>query len=168
MTENKNLYHKLALIQSQLSGIKKGAYNAFQKYYYFTESQALLTLKPLFSQQKLALTFSDSPQSFELEKGEKEWVVKYLKKAIFTNAENPTEQLTFHFWAVGSNADPAKAKGAAETYAIKYFLSKFFLLPVVDNLDPDQADSNRNRELTPAEKQKVQEILTRHKLKSHA
>jgi hypothetical protein len=35
--------------------------------------------------------------------------------------------------------DIAKAKGSAETYAIKYFLTKFFLIPVVDNLDPDNS-----------------------------
>jgi hypothetical protein len=57
---------------------------------------------------------------------------------VFTNLENPTEQLTFHFWATGQNTDIAKAKGAAETYALKYFLTKFFLIPTSDNLDPDQ------------------------------
>ena len=31
----------------------------------------------------------------------------------------------------------AKAKGCAETYAIKYLLSKFFLIPVKDTTDPD-------------------------------
>ncbi|CAJ0840538.1 10153_t:CDS:2 [Entrophospora sp. SA101] len=39
--------------------------------------------------------------------------------------------------AIGSNSDPAKAKGCAETYAIKYFLTKFFLIPTTDELDPD-------------------------------
>src|SRR5436305_743113 len=52
-------------------------------------------------------------------------MVRYGKKAILTNSEKPEEQLTFHFLAIGSNTDPAKAKGCAETYAIKYFLSKF-------------------------------------------
>ncbi|CAG8739503.1 8533_t:CDS:2, partial [Cetraspora pellucida] len=36
----------------------------------------------------------------------------------------------------------AKAKGSAETYAVKYFLQKFFLLPVDSNLDPDAFDSS--------------------------
>ncbi|CAG8669394.1 7084_t:CDS:2, partial [Cetraspora pellucida] len=35
------------------------------------------------------------------------------------------------------NNDPAKAKGSAETYAMKYFLSKLFLMPVKDEGDPD-------------------------------
>ncbi|CAI2187101.1 2342_t:CDS:2 [Funneliformis geosporum] len=37
----------------------------------------------------------------------------------------------------GKNQDIAKAKGCAETYAIKYFLTKFFLIPTTDELDPD-------------------------------
>ena len=47
------------------------------------------------------------------------------------------ETETFKFWACGSNDDLAKAKGSAETYAVKYFLMKFFLIPTKENLDPD-------------------------------
>ena len=94
-------------------------------------------------------------------------MVQYLKRAILTNSENPTEQLTFNFWATGQNTDLAKAKGSAETYAIKYFLTKFFLIPISDNLDPDreQWTSNQNKELTGEEKKRVEEFLERHKLK---
>jgi hypothetical protein len=69
--------------------------------------------------------------------------------------------------ALGSNQDIAKAKGSAETYAIKYFLTKFFLIPITDNLDPDreQWTSRQDRELTEEEKKKVEEVLERHKLK---
>jgi hypothetical protein len=38
---------------------------------------------------------------------------------------------------MAQNTDLAKAKGSAETYAIKYFLQKFFLIPTDNNLDPD-------------------------------
>ncbi|CAG8558554.1 18907_t:CDS:2, partial [Racocetra persica] len=41
---------------------------------------------------------------------------------------------------MATNTDLAKAKGSAETYAVKYFLQKFFLLPVDSNLDPDAFD----------------------------
>jgi hypothetical protein len=51
--------------------------------------------------------------------------------------ENIQERLEFSFSACGGNTDIAKAKGSAETYAIKYFLLKFFLIPTADNLDPD-------------------------------
>src|SRR2546423_9667103 len=64
-------------------------------------------------------------------------MVRYGKQATLTNSEDPKEQLTFYLLAIGSNSDPAKAKGCAETYAIKYFLTKFFLIPITDELDPD-------------------------------
>src|SRR2546430_16738767 len=53
------------------------------------------------------------------------------------NAELPEERVNFSFVAIGQNNDPAKAKGSAETYALKYFLSKLFLIPVKDEMDPD-------------------------------
>jgi hypothetical protein len=71
MNQN-NIYQKLALIQKQLKGIKKRNYNSFQKYYYFTESQAIQGIKPLLEQYKLSLTFSDNPSNCVIEKGEKE------------------------------------------------------------------------------------------------
>ncbi|CAJ0642252.1 2345_t:CDS:2, partial [Entrophospora sp. SA101] len=70
----------------------------FKSKEYFNEQQALNILKPLLTEHKLTLTFSD---------------------------------------AAGQNVDIAKAKGCAETYAIKYFLTKFFLIPTTDELDPD-------------------------------
>jgi hypothetical protein len=39
----------------------------------------------------------------------------------------------------------AKAKGSAETYAIKYFLTKFFLIPVKDEGDPDYGKSEKDK-----------------------
>lgn len=135
------IYQKIFAIQNELtSGIRKGKLNKFQNYWYFTEEQILQKLKPLLANHQLVMTFSDveSENSFTYEKSEKEYLVKYLKKAILTSSEKPEEQLVYYFWAVGSNTDPARAKGSAETYAVKYFLSKFFLIPISDTLDPDQ------------------------------
>ncbi|CAG8507511.1 8229_t:CDS:2 [Cetraspora pellucida] len=49
---------------------------------------------------------------------------------------------------MATNTDLAKAKGSAETYAVKYFLQKFFLLPVDSNLDPDAFDGSSGTETT--------------------
>ncbi|CAH1770167.1 11743_t:CDS:2, partial [Entrophospora sp. SA101] len=94
----------------------------FKSKEYFNEQQALNILKPLLTEHKLTLTFSD---------------------------------------AAGQNVDIAKAKGCAETYAIKYFLTKFFLIPTTDELDPDITKSHEHsnrlksgRQETPAEIQK--------------
>ena len=165
MTQS-NIYQKLHQIQSKLTHLTKTEENKFQHYKYVSEYQILTILKPLLAESKLTLTFSDEisipgglKEHWQTSK-DKEWTVQYLKKAILTNSENSQEQLTFHFWACGSNSDLAKAKGCAETYAVKYFLQKLFLIPTSDNLDPD-----KERTLTPEEKKQVAEVLERHKLK---
>lgn len=162
-----NLYQKLHLVQSQTEKISRTELNKYQNYKYFTEQQALNILKPLLAEQKLTLTFSDEDNHSYLEAskkdGEKEWTVQYLKKAILTNCEQPTEQLTFHFWAIGSNSDPAKAKGCAETYAIKYFLTKFFLIPTTDELDPDVTkDYEHANRLKDGRQETAEQIQRRH------
>jgi hypothetical protein len=122
----------------------------------------------LLAEQKLTLTFSDNPGEVTTEKTEKEWMVRYGKQAILTNSEKPEEQLTFHFWAIGSNNDPAKAKGCAETYAIKYFLTKFFLIPTTDELDPDVTkDHEHANRLANGQKETPQQIQKRHEEKDH-
>jgi len=177
---NLNIYQKLHTIQSKLNHLTKMELNKFQHYKYVSEYQILTILKPLLEEQKLTLTFSDeiTPTKYDensvsyddenltnlyFKKEDKEWVIKYLKKAVLTNAEKPEEQLTYYFWAMGQNTDIAKAKGSAETYAIKYFLMKFFLIPTSDNLDPDKIGGKK--ELTEEEKEKVEEVLERHELK---
>ena len=163
MNQN-NIYQKLHQIQSKINHLTKTEENKYQHYKYVSEYQILTILKPLLTETKLILLFSDAKESFVKEKPEKEWVVHYQKQAILINSENRQEHLTFYFWACGSNTDLAKAKGSAETYAIKYFLQKLFLIPTSDNLDPDRLDT-RNNELTEGEKKKVEEVLARHKLK---
>lgn len=158
-----NIYQKLQVIQANTGAISKTELNKFQNYKYFTEQQALNILKPLLAEQKLTLTFSDSNQHFTSEKSEKDWAIRYLKQAILTNSEKPEEQLTFHFWAIGSNSDPAKAKGCAETYAIKYFLTKFFLIPTTDTLDPDfTKDHEHANRLKNGKQETPEQIQLRH------
>jgi len=139
MNNQLTIYQKLQAVQQNIGQLKKDQLNKFQNYKYVSEYDILRTLRPLLAEQNLLLTFSDKTSSDLLfNKQEKEWIVKYLKKMLIINCENPTEQLTFNFWAVGQNTDLAKAKGSAETYAIKYLLMKFFLIPTSDNLDPDR------------------------------
>jgi hypothetical protein len=57
---------------------------------------------------------------------------------------------------MAQNTDLAKAKGSAETYAIKYFLQKFFLIPTDNNLDPDAFDSKVSEASTKIKQQDFQ------------
>ena len=158
-----NIYQKLQAIQAQTGQISKTETNTFQKYKYFTEQQALNILKPLLNEHKLTLTFSDNLNHFTREKPEKEWIISYLKQATLTNSEDPREQLIFNYWAIGSNSDPAKAKGCAETYAIKYFLTKFFLIPTTDELDPDITKQHEHlNRLANGRQETPEQIQQRH------
>jgi hypothetical protein len=69
-----NIYQKLLAIQSQTGQISRTELNKYQNYKYFTEQQALNILKPLLTEQKLTLTFSDvaSATDFTHAKQEKE------------------------------------------------------------------------------------------------
>ena len=163
MNQN-NIYTKLQKIQGQGTEILKDNINRFQHYKYFTEYQALTFLKPLLAEQGLSLHLEDLITDYKVEQIEKNWVVQYWKQATLINNENPEQKITSKFLALGSNQDIAKAKGVAETYAIKYFLTKFFLIPITDNLDPDkeQWTSKLDRELTEEEKKQVNQFLDKH------
>ena len=50
--------------------------------------------------------------------------------------------------------DLAKAKGSAETYAMKYMLSKFFLIRVVDEDEPDR----KKEAINPPEAENLKKI----------
>ena len=155
-SDNKlNIYTKLQKIQSEIKELIRTEKNKFQNYFFFNELQVLQLLKPLLNKYHLTILLSDdTTQPFIHEKEGKEHYVKYLKKLEIIDTENPDNKLLFNFWACGSNVDLAKAKGSSETYAIKYLLSKFFLMPVKDEGDPDyrqREEKEKNIEQTLTE-----------------
>ncbi|CAI2192607.1 12906_t:CDS:2 [Funneliformis geosporum] len=95
---------------------------------------------------------------------------KYFTEQQALNILKPLlneQQLTLTFSdsadTTGSNNDPAKAKGCAETYAIKYFLTKFFLIPTTDELDPDVTkDTEHLNRKADGKKETPEEIRKRH------
>ena len=128
--------------------------------------QVLKLLRPLLNKYKLTLLLSDDiSQPFIHEKDGKEHFIKYLKKLEIVDSENPEQRLLFNFWAAGSNVDLAKAKGSSETYAIKYMLSKFFLMPVKDEGDPDYRQREEKDGLTSEQRKAVNEFLKKHNWK---
>ena len=160
--EKLNIYAKLNKIQAKIKELIRTEENKFQKYFFFNELQVLQHLKPLLAEYKLTLLISDDiSQSFIHEKEGKEHYVKYLKKLEIVDSENPEQRLLFNFWAGGQNTDLAKAKGSAETYAIKYFLTKFFLIPVKDEIDPDYQNS-KDDGMTNEERKNVNDFLKKH------
>jgi len=161
-----NIYTKLKNIQGKNTEILKDNLNKFQNYKYFTEYQALTFLKPLLAEQNLSLHFEDLPElETKIELKDKNWVIWYWKQATLINGDNPAERISSKFLSLGSNQDIAKAKGVAETYATKYFLTKFFLIPVADSLDPDKEQwTSQQNKLAEAEKKQVDDLFKRHGL----
>ena len=135
-----SIYQKLFNIQNskEFKELLRTEENKFQKYMYFDERQVLEKLKPLLAKEKLLLLLSDSSQELLHQKEGNMYEVKYLKNLKIIDIEAEDKSLELTFWACGNNQDLAKAKGASETYAVKYLLSKLFLVPVKDNLDPDR------------------------------
>lgn len=64
------------------------------------------------------------------------WIYRANLTIEWTDADNPDDALTAEIHAVGWNDDPAKAKGAAWTYALKYYLFEKFSIDMGDD-DPD-------------------------------
>jgi len=135
--DKKNVYQKIWGIQKEIKSLKKDELNKFQNYYYFEEKQVLEVLKPLLEKYQLSLLLSDDfEKEFSHVQQQSNHFIRYGKKLEIVDWENG-DKLEFKFWACGQNTDLAKAKGSAETYANKYMLSKFFLIPVKDSLDSD-------------------------------
>ncbi|CAG8456794.1 27247_t:CDS:2 [Gigaspora margarita] len=134
--ERKNIYTKLHLIQSEVKELIRTEENKFQKYKFFNELQVLKLLRPLLTKYQLTILLSDDiSQPFIHEKD-----------------------------AAGSNVDLAKAKGSSETYAVKYLLAKFFLMPVKDEGDPDYRQREEKDGMTPEERKTVNDFLKKHEL----
>jgi len=143
MQNNNNIYRKIQKIQSKIGKITKFEKNKYQNHNFFTEQQLLEKIKPFLNEYELLILLSDDGNHPLIhEKEEKIHHIKYMKKLEIIDLEDDSKILSFNFWACGSNADLAKAKGASETYAVKYILSKFFLIPVKDIEDPDYTDKS--------------------------
>jgi hypothetical protein len=161
--EKMNIFAKLQLIQTEIKELIRTEENKFQKYKFFNELQVLQLLKPLLNKYKLTILLSDdTSQPFIHEREGKEHFIKYSKRLEIIDIEAPQDKLFFNFWACGSNVDLAKAKGASETYALKYFLSKLFLMPVRDETDPDYRPRKEKEEIAPEERKSVNDFLKKH------
>jgi len=105
---------------------------------YFEEEQVLKVLNPLLKKYRLGVILSENVNvPITYEEKEKTINVKYQKRLEVVNIDNPSEKLEYFYNVGASNQDLAKVKGSAETYATKYILSKFFLIRVIDENEPE-------------------------------
>lgn len=170
MTEQLNLYQKIADVKANIEGFTKDTkgYN----YSYVSGSQVLHRIRNKMIEHNLLLVPKTSDENYKQievtrfnkkasrEVTTSEFVVEMKLTYLWINADKPEEQLEVSFYSVGQQDDVSKAHGTALTYAERYFLMKFFNIPT----DEDDADAKQKQEkYNKASSQKVgvlkQEVL---------
>lgn len=142
MTEQLNLYQKIADVKANIDGFTKDTkgYN----YSYVSGSQVLHRIRNKMIEHNLLLVpYTENEEIIETinAKGKTEHIVKLKLTYKWINADNPQEVLEVPFFAVGQQDDVSKAHGTALTYAERY-LMKFFNIPT----DEDDADAKQKQE----------------------
>lgn len=143
MTEQLNLYQKIADVKANIDGFTKDTkgYN----YSYVSGSQVLHRIRNKMIEHNLLLVpYTENEEVTETTnaKGKPEHIIKLKLTYKWINADNPQEILEVPFFAVGQQDDVSKAHGTALTYAERYFLMKFFNIPT----DEDDADAKEKQE----------------------
>ena len=152
MTEQLNIYQKIADVKANIEGFTKDTkgYN----YSYVSGSQVLHRIRNKMIEHNLLLVPKTSDENYkqiEVTRFNKkasreittsEFVVEMKLTYLWINADKPEEQLEVSFYSVGQQDDVSKAHGTALTYAERYFLMKFFNIPT----DEDDADAKQKQE----------------------
>ncbi|QEX39687.1 single-stranded DNA-binding protein [Staphylococcus lugdunensis] len=152
MTEQLNLYQKIADVKANIDGFTKDTkgYN----YSYVSGSQVLHRIRNKMIEHNLLLVPKTSEENYKQievtrfnkkasrEVTTSEFVVEMKLTYLWINADKPEEQLEVSFYSVGQQDDVSKAHGTALTYAERYFLMKFFNIPT----DEDDADAKQKQE----------------------
>lgn len=152
MTEELNLYQKIADVKANIDGFTKDTkgYN----YTYVSGSQVLHRIRNKMIENNLLLVPKTSEENykqidvtrFNKKAGREittpEFIVEMKLTYVWINADKPEEQFEVTFYAVGQQDDVSKAHGTALTYAERYFLMKFFNIPT----DEDDADAKEKQD----------------------
>ncbi|WP_338499898.1 ERF family protein [Staphylococcus capitis] len=156
MTEQLNIYQKIADVKANIEGFTKDTkgYN----YSYVSGSQVLHRIRNKMIEHNLLLvpyTENEEITQTTNAKNKTEHIVKLKLTYKWINADNPQEVLEVPFFAVGQQDDVSKAHGTALTYAERYFLMKFFNIPT----DEDDADAKQKQERYATSNNQLKELL---------
>lgn len=156
MTEQLNLYQKIADVKANIDGFTKDTkgYN----YSYVSGSQVLHRIRNKMIEHNLLLVpYTEHEEVTETKnaKGKQEHIVKLKLTYKWINADKPQEILEVPFFAIGQQDDVSKAHGTALTYAERYFLMKFFNIPT----DEDDADAKQKQDKYSTSNTQLQDYL---------
>ncbi|EFE60032.1 ERF family protein [Staphylococcus epidermidis] len=147
MTEQLNLYQKIAEVKANIDGFTKDTkgYN----FSYVSGSQILHRIRKKMIEHNLLLVPSTSNENwtthtFKNKRGQEvtEFIVEMDLNYTWINADKPEEKFEVSYHAYGQQSDISQAHGTALTYAERYFLMKFFNIPT----DEDDADAKQKQE----------------------
>ncbi|RIN11411.1 single-stranded DNA-binding protein [Staphylococcus xylosus] len=147
MTEQLNIYQKIADVKANIEGFTKDTkgYN----FTYVSGSQILHRIRNKMIEHRLLLIPSTSNEkwtthTYKNKKGQEviDFIVEMDLNYKWINADKPEEQLDISYHAFGQQSDISQAHGTALTYAERYFLMKFFNIPT----DEDDADAKEKQD----------------------
>ena len=171
--QNLNIYQKLAKIRKQVEVIQRNKKG--YGYTYVSEDEILakisgfmdkysLSLIPSVIHSSAVVTPYHTKKTKSTNKGEiyEENVNEVLASAdmVFTwvNNENPNERVDVPWILVGHQSDGSQSFGSGLSYAMRYFLLKFFNIATPDD-DPDKWRSKQKAAGAAEDKMIAEEII---------
>ena len=171
--QNLNIYQKLAKIRKQVEVIQRNKKG--YGYTYVSEDEILAKISGFMDKYSLSLIPSvihssavvspyNTKKTKSTNKGEiyEENVNEVLVSAdmVFTwvNNENPNERVDVPWILVGHQSDGSQSFGSGLSYAMRYFLLKFFNIATPDD-DPDKWRSKQKAAGAAEDKMIAEEII---------
>lgn len=133
-----NVYAKIANIQQSIHTVIKGGYNDHFKYKFARERDVVAEVKPLLGKEGLVITHSlvkeEEVPHGTTSSGSQKFLTKLTLRFRITNVKDKEDFIECD--AIGYGQD-GEDKGAPKAYtmALKYFLSKQFLIETGDDAE---------------------------------
>jgi len=147
-TKGANVYEKVFNIQQAIHTVIKGGYNDHFKYKFARERDIVAEVKPLLGKEGLAITHSlvkeEEVPHGQSSSGSQKFLTKLTFEFRFTNIKDPTDFLI----AVGIGyGQDGEDKGAPKAYtmALKYVLSKQFLVETGDDAEETRGSKGKGK-----------------------
>lgn len=174
MAETLNIYQKLAKIRKQVEVMQKN--KAGFNYKYVSEDEILAKITAFIDKYGLSLipsvvqgtmqheqyhylkTKFDKTTKQPYEEHNNEIIVSADMIFSWVNNENPNERIDVQWCTIGQQADSSQAFGSGLTYAIRYFLLKYFNIATPDD-DPDKWRSKQRAAEVAEDKAIAEQII---------
>lgn len=140
-----NLQQKLMKIGKHIPNISKAHLNDAQEYEFATLDDLNVFLKPALNKYGVNFSILEECATQKDERGNSVyvresgagWVYESDLTVAWINVDRPEDMEKTVIHVIGTNAMPEKAKGAAMTYGLKYYLFRKFNISLTDKEDPD-------------------------------